>query len=126
MNNKLLIYKTIIKPIWTYGIQLCGTASNSNIEILECFQSKALRMITNAPSFVPNAVILMALQTPTVKEEIRRFSSQYGASPSEHPNNLAVNRMAQPDDNRRLGRHLPHYVPTDFECNVVIDFSIKI
>jgi hypothetical protein len=34
-NNKLLIYKVILKPIWTYGIQLWGTTSNSNIEILE-------------------------------------------------------------------------------------------
>jgi hypothetical protein len=24
-NNKLLIYKAILKPIWTYGIQLWGT-----------------------------------------------------------------------------------------------------
>jgi hypothetical protein len=28
--------------IWTYGIQLWGTTSNSNIEILECFQSKVV------------------------------------------------------------------------------------
>jgi hypothetical protein len=34
-TNKLLLYKTILKPIWTYGIQLWGTASTSNIEILE-------------------------------------------------------------------------------------------
>jgi hypothetical protein len=39
-SNKRLIYKTILKPIWTYGIQLWGAASTSNIEILECFQSK--------------------------------------------------------------------------------------
>jgi hypothetical protein len=48
-TNKLLLYKTILKPIWTYGIQLWGTASTSNIEILEKFQSKVLRIIVNAP-----------------------------------------------------------------------------
>jgi hypothetical protein len=51
----------------------------SQFIILERFQSKALRMITNAPWFVPNAVILRDLQTPAIKEEIRRFISQYGA-----------------------------------------------
>jgi hypothetical protein len=56
-SNKLLIYKTILKPIWTYGIQLWDTASTSNIEIFECFQSKALRMIVDAPWYVPNTVI---------------------------------------------------------------------
>jgi hypothetical protein len=25
INNKLFIYKIILKPIWTYGIQLWGT-----------------------------------------------------------------------------------------------------
>jgi hypothetical protein len=33
-KNKILLYKTILKPIWTYGIPLWGAASNSNIEIL--------------------------------------------------------------------------------------------
>jgi hypothetical protein len=30
--------RNILKPIWTYGIQLCGSASISNIETLERFQ----------------------------------------------------------------------------------------
>jgi hypothetical protein len=35
-SNKLLIYKTILKPIWTCGLQLQGTAStSSNIEIID-------------------------------------------------------------------------------------------
>jgi hypothetical protein len=55
-SNELLIYKTILKPIWTYGIQLWSTASTSNIEILERFQSKAFRMIVDAPWYVPNTV----------------------------------------------------------------------
>jgi hypothetical protein len=56
-TNKLLLYKTILKPIWTYGIQLWGTASTSNIEILERFQSKVLCMIVDASWYIPNSVI---------------------------------------------------------------------
>jgi hypothetical protein len=100
-SNKLLIYeynKTILKPIWTYGIQLWGTASTSNTEILERFQLKALRVIVDAPCYVPNTVIRRNLQTPTVKEEIRRYSSQYRARLSAHPNVLEVNLMEQPDN----------------------------
>jgi hypothetical protein len=74
-SNKLLTYKTILRPIWTYGIQLWGTASTSNIQILESFQSKALRMIVDAPWYAPNTVIRKDLQMPTVKEEIHRYSS---------------------------------------------------
>jgi hypothetical protein len=49
LPNKLLLYKSILKPIWTYGIQLWGTASTSNIEILGRFESKALLIIVDAP-----------------------------------------------------------------------------
>jgi hypothetical protein len=67
------------------------------IEILERFQSKALRMIVDAPWYVPNTVIRRDLQTLTVKKEIRRYSCQYSARLSAHPDDLAVNLMEQPD-----------------------------
>ena len=54
--NKLLVYKAILKPIWTYGVQLWGSVSNSNLEVLERFQSKVLRIIADAPWYVPNKV----------------------------------------------------------------------
>jgi hypothetical protein len=57
VDNKLLIYKAIPKPIWLYGCQLWGTASISNIERIERFQSRVLRIFVNAPWFVPNWVI---------------------------------------------------------------------
>jgi len=28
IENKLLLYKAIVKPIWTCGVQLWGTAAN--------------------------------------------------------------------------------------------------
>jgi len=49
---KLLIYKSILKTIWIYGITFCGTASNSNIEILQRYQNKVLQAIVNAPSYI--------------------------------------------------------------------------
>jgi hypothetical protein len=58
--------------------------------MLERFQSKALRMIVEAALYVPNTVIRRDLQAPTVKEEIRRYNSQYSAQrtrqgPSREP-----------------------------------------
>jgi hypothetical protein len=48
-SNKILIYKAVVTPIWTYGIKLWGMASISNIEILECFQSEVWSIIVVAP-----------------------------------------------------------------------------
>jgi hypothetical protein len=68
-------------------------ASTSNIEILERFQSKVLHVIVDAPWYVPNTYVRRDHQTPTVKEEISRYSSQYSARLSTHPNDLLVNFM---------------------------------
>jgi hypothetical protein len=56
-------------------MQLWSKASTSNIDILKRNQLKALRMTVDTPWYVPNTVIRMDLQIPTVKEEIHHYSS---------------------------------------------------
>ncbi|CAB3261126.1 unnamed protein product [Arctia plantaginis] len=72
LENKLLIYKSILKPIWTYGIALWGSASHSNIEILQRFQNKALKNLSGAPWYTRNTEVHEYLQLPTVKEVIEK------------------------------------------------------
>jgi hypothetical protein len=86
----------MLKPIWTYGIQLWGTTANSNIDILERFQSKVLRLIVDAPWYVSNSVICKDFQIPTVKEEIGSFSSRYAARLRAHTNELIVTLTVPP------------------------------
>jgi hypothetical protein len=38
-HNKLVIYKQILKPVWTCGIQLCGCTKPSNITLIQRFQN---------------------------------------------------------------------------------------
>jgi hypothetical protein len=103
-------FPVLYSPSYCYAR---GTASTSNKEIYERFQSKTLRMIVDAPWYVPNTVIRRDIQIPTVKGEIRCYSSQYSARLSAHPNDLIVNLIDLPD-NRRLRRHLPNDLPTRF------------
>jgi hypothetical protein len=77
------------------------------------FQSKVLRKILDAPWYVPKTVTRTDLHKPSVKEEIRHYSSQYSERLSLHPNDLVVNLMAKPD-NRRLRRHIPNDLPIIF------------
>jgi predicted kinase len=56
---------------------LSQPASNSNLEILERFQSKVLRIITDARRYVPNVVIKRDLQVLTVRQEVRNYSVTY-------------------------------------------------
>jgi len=54
-----------------------GSASNSHLDTLERFQSKALRMLTNAPWFVPNAIIRNDLSVTTIRQEVKKKTLQH-------------------------------------------------
>jgi hypothetical protein len=77
LENKTLIYKCILKPIWKNGIQLWGCAKPSNTKIIQILQSNVLHTITNAPWFVSNFTLHNDLQIPFITEEIKRYSTIY-------------------------------------------------
>jgi len=77
LNNKILLYKTIIKPIWLYGIQLWGTTKKSNICIIQRQQNKILRQITGASWYITNADLHHDLEVPLVNEEIVKVSAKH-------------------------------------------------
>ena len=104
LENKVVLYKTILKPVWTYGVQLWGTSSDSNIEILRRYQSKTLRLITNAPWFIKNNAILNDLGIASIKDEINKFSERYLNRLSYHSNTLAINLLNDEEEVRRLKR----------------------
>jgi hypothetical protein len=57
VENKILIYKAIIMPIWMYGLELWGCTSKSNTSLIQRSHSKILRMIVDAPWYVSNATL---------------------------------------------------------------------
>jgi len=79
-------YKAILKPIWTYGMQPWSTASNPNMEILQRFQNRYLRIIVNATS--PMTVYVMILTCHTLE---RRVKGSARDRMEEHSNILAIN-----------------------------------
>ena len=107
IENKLKIYKTIIKPIWTYGIPLWGTAAMSHINKIEIIQAKILRTVVNAPWYVRNNDIPRDLGIPTVMEEISRYSEKYKSRIATHPNRLAAETHKTINMDRRLKRKHP-------------------
>jgi len=84
-----------------------GSASNSNIELLERFQSKVLRIITDAPWYLPKAVIKRDLKVLLVRQEVRNYTVTYRQRLDDHPNRLAKPLFQRTHYNRRLKRYYP-------------------
>jgi hypothetical protein len=76
LENSILLYKTIIKPIWAYGVEIWGCASKSNISIIQRSQPKILGMIANAPWYVPNIPFHEDSNVPLVKEAKKQKKAQ--------------------------------------------------
>jgi len=80
-ENKLLLYKSLITPMWIYGIEMWGCVSKSTTAIIQRCQSKILRPIVDAPWYVTNAMIHEDLGIPTVQEVIHAISSTVCSTP---------------------------------------------
>lgn len=72
-----IIYTSIIRPILTYGSSVWSNASDSQINKIQTFQNKVLRIILNAPWFIRNSLIHRELQIPHIKEYIRKLYKRY-------------------------------------------------
>jgi hypothetical protein len=108
VENKLLLYKIILKPVWTYGIELWGVSKPSNTKILQTFQSKTLRLITNAPWFVNNQTLHTDLRIAYIKDVIAAAAARKSRDRnSNHHNQLITHLYSQPLAHRRLNRRWP-------------------
>jgi len=103
LENRILIYKTILIPAWTYGIELWGCANKSNIAIMQRCQSKLLRTIANAPWYVNNHTLHTDLHIPYVLTVIHDRINKLRTTLASHPNPL-MEPIHRPAHKRRLKR----------------------
>jgi len=106
LENKVLVYKVAITPIWTYGIKLWGCASNSSITILQRCQSKILQSMADAPWYVSNSTLHNDLGIPFIKDVLQERSTKHHDCLKVHPNTL-LQPLLEKQNNRRLKRRLP-------------------
>jgi hypothetical protein len=107
LENKITIYKAIIKPVWTYGIELWGCSKPSNTKIFQTFQSKTLRKLDNAPWYISNVTLHNDLRIPYVTEVIRTYTKKHKNRTAQNNNQLIRDLFNQPEIGRRLNRMWP-------------------
>lgn len=105
--NKILLYKAVLMPIWTYGIQLWGCTKQSNVQIIQRFQNKVLRNIVNAPWYVRNDDIHRDLNIDVVNKVIQKYAEAHQHRLHHHVNVEAIQLLDTTDIVRRLKRTKP-------------------
>lgn len=99
LQLKLLVYKSFLRPIWTYGCQIFCSAKPSVINKLQRFQSKCLRMIADAPWFVSNETLHNDLKIPYINDVFLRLYKRF------------KKKLPQNDNQLIRDLHIPHYLP---------------
>lgn len=100
--QKLNIYTHLIKPIWSYGIQIYGTSKNSNINKIQIQQSKFLRLISQAPRYISNKTLHTDFKLLTIHKYTKLYYTRFHNKLHGHPNHL-IHHMSTP--------HLPDNPP---------------
>ena len=106
VENKLRVYKVAIKPIWSYGIELWGCASKSNVVIMQRSQSKILRAIANAPRYVTNHRLHTFFNIPYISDVIHEIINKHHNKLEANPNPV-LQPVLQIVNNRRPKRCWP-------------------
>lgn len=105
MTNQLLVNKQGLKPIWLYGCPLWGFAAKTNIQVIERFENKVLRSMTNAHWYERNADIRRNQQIPSIREEIRKYATNPEARLHSHVN---------PRQHRRTTSHETNVITVNY------------
>ena len=106
IENKLLIYKPVIKPIWSCGLELWGCASKSNIVIKQRSETKILRATANAPRYVTNHTLHIDFNIHYVSDVIHERINKHHNNLEAHPNPL-LEPLIQSINTTRLKRCWP-------------------
>jgi uncharacterized protein YeeX (DUF496 family) len=107
VHNKLTLYKQVICPVLSYGIQLWGCNSDSNIQVIQRYQNKVLKGIVNAPWYVRNSDLRRDLGIETVTDIIAQFAKSHEKRLQDHINIEASRLLNVNNIIRRLKRKKP-------------------
>jgi hypothetical protein len=105
--NKLILYKQVLRPVWSYGIQLWGCASDSNIKVSQRFQNRVLKFIVQAPWHIRNSHLHRDLRIDTVTGIITRLSSSHKKRLQNHINSEVSGLLNVQNIPRRFKRKKP-------------------
>jgi uncharacterized protein YeeX (DUF496 family) len=105
VHNKLILYKQVIRPVWSYAIELWGCASESNIQVIQRYQKKVQKCIVNAPWYLRNSDLHRDLGIEAVTDIIAKIAKSHEKRRQDHINTEASRLFNVNNITRRLKRN---------------------
>jgi hypothetical protein len=102
-----MIYKQILRPLMLYAAPVWENCAKTHLQKIQIFQSKVLRIISNALWFVRNAALHQDFQIPTITEYIKKLTVNF-FNHINHASSAKFYRLSDPLTIRRLKRGRPH------------------
>jgi retron-type reverse transcriptase len=88
IQNKVTIYRTIVRPAMMYGSAVWGNVCNTQLHKLQVVQNKFLRAAFKAPWFVRNTQLHREAKLPTIREFLHDVARKFFENAAVHPNPL--------------------------------------
>ncbi|GBN20083.1 RNA-directed DNA polymerase from mobile element jockey [Araneus ventricosus] len=88
LNNKVLLFKQIFRPILTYYAPIWCITANTHRRKIQILQKKILRIMTNAPWFVRSDVIHKDLKIEMIEDHVKNISRRFFSQLQDHKNPL--------------------------------------
>ena len=105
-NVNSLIFSIQTLKFFNIRYKICPhlcTTTKSNIAVIQRYQSKLLRSMTNVPWYVSNHTLHFDLHIPYVYMVFRERTATHRSTLDSHPNSL-MEPLVHPPINRRLKR----------------------
>ncbi|GBM27872.1 RNA-directed DNA polymerase from mobile element jockey [Araneus ventricosus] len=77
LDNKLLTYKSLLRPLITYASPVWGAAAKTHLSKLERLQNAIARQITNSPWYLRNKNILKDLNLQTIANHNLKLAKNF-------------------------------------------------
>ncbi|GFW62661.1 probable RNA-directed DNA polymerase from transposon X-element [Trichonephila clavipes] len=107
IENKVLLYTAVMRPILAYACPVWGYAAKTNINILDTLQNSLIRMIVKATRYMRNDDIRNALKINSFKSHIQKIAINF-FNDLQTTNNFNMQNLSQytPNDNTKKPRRI--------------------
>ncbi|GFU21102.1 RNA-directed DNA polymerase from mobile element jockey [Trichonephila clavipes] len=107
IENKVLLYTVVMRPILAYASPVWGYAAKTNFNILDTLQNSLIRMIVNATRYMRNDDIRNALKIKNFKAHIQNIAINFFTDlHTTNNDNMQNLNPYTPNDNTKRKRRI--------------------